>query len=224
MAEYVVDARVGPELLLVPHRVVVSEELREHHGIARPVDGDVGDQVADVQDTHRAARYTGGQLTLWEPVGAEHALADGALLRHRHLRCRRHRHAFGREGVGPVEVARLVRAGSHAGSGPDAGVHVHQDEPLIGADRRADRADVHARGVLAHHAGSRHVEGPARGVRHAEHLDPGLLFTEPVALLTGLGTHLATVAVAQVDDHAPGVRGHLRTLRNLRHRCRLCRR
>src|SRR5450631_4708927 len=43
------------------------------------------------------------------------------------------------EGVGPVEVTRLVGAGRHAGTGPDTGLRVDQDQPGVGADVRADR-------------------------------------------------------------------------------------
>ena len=62
------------------------EEVREDHCCALAVDGGVGDKVSDVEHTHRAAGHARGQFAVWQPVGAEHALADGALLRHRHLR------------------------------------------------------------------------------------------------------------------------------------------
>src|SRR6516165_4292856 len=206
--EDVVDARAGPEFFLEPHGVVFPEELRQPDGGAETVDGDVGDQVADVEHAHGAAGHAAWKLPMREPVDAQHALADGALdLRHRELRRGRHRQPLGLRRIGPVEVPRLVRAGGHAGAAADAHVLVDKHDAVGVPEGGPDRAHVRAGRVLAHHAEPGHVEGSALGVGHRVDLQPGLVLGQLVAFLAGERARLAAVAVTQVDDHAPGVLG-----------------
>ena len=115
-----------------------------------------------------------------------------------------------------VEASRPVRAGHHAVLASEAPPEVLDDDPVLASVGRLRRADRHARGMIAMHAGhGDHLR------RHAgiltpsgrDHLVPVDLSSAPlvfrravrdiILFLAGHGTSLTTDALVQVNDHSP---------------------
>src|SRR3990172_7784509 len=215
----VVHARLRPQLLFVPERLLRGE----HRGESEPlvaVGHEVLVRVPEVDGQHGAALHAGGEATFLQAVGAEHALLDDTLAVITVAKGRvRGVHLEGFRGVRlrPVEHAHVVRARRHAVPAPDAPILVDQDEAVLGPERRLDGAHLHARRVLAVHARAR--QG-GRGARRGpgEHLQPVLSLRDVVLLAAGNLAPLAPVAPPKVDQHRPPAptgwrrRGRLRRL------------
>src|SRR3990172_5407564 len=215
----VVYPRLRPQLLLVPERLLRGEDGGETEALVA-VGHEVLVRVPEVDGQHGAALHAGGEATVLQAVGAEHALLDDtpAVLKVAMDRVRGQRlGGFRGDGRLPVEHAHVVRARRHAVSAPDAPILVDQDEAVLGPEGRIDGAHLHARRVLAVHARARQEERAARG-RQGEHLQPVLSLRDVVLLAAGNLAPLAPVAPPKVDQHRPPAptgwrrRGRLRRL------------
>src|SRR3990170_7117213 len=202
----VVYPRLRPQLLLVPERLLRGEHGGETEALVA-VGHEVLVRVPEVDGQHRAALHAGGEATIFQAVGAEHALLDDtlAVLKVAMDRVRGQR-LGGFRGVRPlpIEHAHVVRARRHAVPAPDAPTLVDQDEAVFGSEGRLDGAHLHTRRVLTVHARAREEERAARG-RQGEHLQPVLPLRDVVLLAAGDLAPLAPVAPTEVDQHRPPV-------------------
>src|SRR6266545_60221 len=227
----VVELRVRGELLFED-----EDALRLHHA----TDLALGvEEVAELPGADGADLDARRVAPAPRPLDAEGALLDDALrpravaevvlVRVQLLR--------GELRVGPVEVARAVRARRHAAAAPDAPVIVDDDDAVLLLPRRLRRARLHAGRVAALLALHREVElpGPRHRVRvvvqlgvgeidavlllHLEHADPvDLRLLARLVVLLHAGVDAAAAAdaardvepVAELDAGAGPLGGDLR--------------
>src|SRR3990170_4701702 len=216
----VVHARLRPQLLLVPERLLRGEDRGESETLVA-VGHEVLVRIPEVDGQHGAALHAGGEATVLQAVGAEHALLDDTLAVVTMAEDRVRGVLLGglrRIRLRPVENAYVVWAGRHAVPAADAPTLVDQDEALLGPEGRIDGAHLHTRRILAVHARARQEERAARG-RQGEHLQPVLPLRDVVLLAAGEPALLAPVAPPEAGQHRPPAppvrrpRGGLRRLR-----------
>src|SRR3990170_304068 len=205
-------ARFRAELRLEPEPGPLRERLRERQRLDAVRDG-VLPQVAEVDRAvpHllRARRDARGQLPLLRPVRTEHAFLDRSLAVWPRLldRVRVGHLCGGVCGLPPVERARAVRARRHAVPAADAPVVVDEHDPVVPPERRADRADLQARGILALHTRAGEEVLRPELVLDLEDRDPLLALRDEVRIAAPDRALPAPVALREVDQHDPlGVR------------------
>ena len=111
--------------------------------------------------------------------------------------------------LAPIEEAAVIRTGGHAHATADASVLVDEDGAFGSAEGSGDKTNVYAGGILAVLAWGGYELSTAAGEFVLEDLCPFHRLWYEMAFDAGGGAlwrsalALASVAKAQVDDHAP---------------------